>query len=427
MIENPWMRRTTLAAAWALAMILVFRVQIASGFALGFSDRGDGIIEIAILEHWRNVLLGHGSWTQPLYFHPNDGTLGYNDGYLLYGLVYAFWRNWFDPFVSDTLNTATFRTIGFFASYALVARTLRWEWPVAVLVALLFTISNGLLVRAGHAQIASIALLPVVAMLAIGAARAELDGRRMRARLLGIGCAALVAAWLLTTYYMAWFTLFFTLLLVLCWLAAQGRAAPRVAWGLVRAHAGTLAICGGAFLLFVVPFLSVYLPKVRETGAHGFILSYTVTLFDPINTGPDNLLWGWIGGLIRALLPAAFVERYVAGEHETGFPLLLFALAMAAGWQALRRPGQPPAMRIFAAALLLGWFLTLRFWIVSPWILVHWLVPGASGLRVVLRYQLFLVLPVLLLVAGVYRERLAGWARAAPLLTSLGVTLIVAE
>ncbi|MEN3748039.1 hypothetical protein TPR58_12760 [Sphingomonas sp. HF-S3] len=427
MTDKGWMRHIVLVGIWAIAMMLVFRVQIFGGFALGFGDRGDGIIEISILEHWHNVLTGNGVWNLPLYFHPHGNTLGYNDGYLLYGIVYSFWRIWFDPFVSDTLNIMVFRTIGFFAAYALVARTLRWERPVAILVALLFTLSNNLLVQATHAQIASIALLPVVAMLVLEAARAELDGRRWRARMLGVSCAAVMAAWLLTTYYMAWFTLFFALLLLLCWLGTQGRGAGRAAMALIRAHFGTLAICGGAFVLFVLPFLIVYLPKARETGGHGFILSYTVTLFDPVNTGPGNLVWGWISRLLEALLPSPFYQKLFTREHQSGFPLILFALAMIAAWRVLRRPGHDQPMRIFAAAILIGWALTLRIWIVSPWILVHYLVPGAAGLRVVLRYQLFLVLPVLLLVAGVYRARFAALARSTPALAGIVALVLVAE
>lgn len=421
--HRGWAGRTAaLAGTYAVAMAIFFHAQLLSGFDLGFSDRGDGIIEISILEHWRNVLTGHAAWDRPLYFHPAAATLGYNDGYFLYGLVYSFWRLFADPFLADTLNIATFKSLGFFAAYALARRTLGWQRPVALLLALLFTISNNLLVQAGHAQLVSVALLPLVTMLAIEAGRAELAGRPAMARVLGVALAALVAAWLMTAYYMAWFTLFFALLLGLCWLAVQGREAPRAALALLRAHAGTLAITGTAFAVLVVPFLSIYLPKARETGAHGYVLSYTVTLFDPINVGPGNLLWGWIPALAQALLP----QRLVAGEHESGFPLILFALTLLALRRALK-DRNAPGMRVFALAVLVGWVLTLRFWLVSPWILVHWLVPGASGLRVVLRYQLFLVLPVLLLVFGVYRDRIALWLRSAPLLTAGAALLLVAE
>ena len=53
--------------------------------------------------------------------------------------------------------------------------------------------------------------------------------------------------------------------------------------------------------------------------------------------------------------------------------------------------------------------------------------PGASGLRVVLRFQLFLILPLLLLTAAVWRERLAALARARPWRAAAIVFLLLAE
>ena len=64
------------ALVWLAAMFVAFRGPVLSGFDLGFSDRGDGIIEISLLEHWRNVLTGHSVWNRRIYFHPHPGTLG---------------------------------------------------------------------------------------------------------------------------------------------------------------------------------------------------------------------------------------------------------------------------------------------------------------------------------------------------------------
>jgi len=404
---------------WLAAMLIAFRGPVWSGFDLGFSDRGDGIIEISLLEHWRNVLTGHSTWNTPIYFHPYTGTLGYNDGYFLYGLVYSFWRIWFDPFLSDTLNAATFKTIGFFASWWLVRRTLGWQPPVALLVAVLLTICNSMAIRAGHAQLQSVGLIPVAMILAIGAVRAEIAGMRLRARLTGVALALLMAVWLITTYYMAWFTLWFACVFVLCWLIASGNWRPGKALALLRAHGATLAICFAVFVIAVIPFLSVYLPKASESGGHGYwkMLGYLVTPIDLVNTGPGNLLWGWINGGMRALLgqlaPDPDLPRRVfGGEHESGFPVLLFVLAVTALWRVLRRrvPADP-VLFAFAMAIAASWLLTLQLWVASPWGAVFHLVPGAKGLRVVLRYQIFLVLPVLLLVAAVHRHRLTTLLR----------------
>ena len=110
---------------------------------------------------------------QGFYFHPYGGTLGYNDGYFLYGIVYSLWRLIADPFHADTLNILTFKTIGFVAAYALVARSLSWGRGAALLVALLWTIASNIQLQAVHAQLQSVALLPVAMMLAIGCVRAE--------------------------------------------------------------------------------------------------------------------------------------------------------------------------------------------------------------------------------------------------------------
>ena len=118
--SDPLKRRRNAATAlvavatWALVMLLVFRDPLSSGLRLGFGDRADSMIELAILEHWRNVWAGAANWSQTFYFFPYAATLGYNDCYLVSGLFYTVWRIGFDPFLAVLLTAATFRTIAFF-------------------------------------------------------------------------------------------------------------------------------------------------------------------------------------------------------------------------------------------------------------------------------------------------------------------------
>ena len=421
---------------YLLAMFLCFRETILSGFDLGFGDRGDSLIEISLLEHWRNVFVHGTTWNLPGYFHPYSDTLGYNDGYFLYGLVYSFWRLFADPFHADTLNIVTFKTIGFVSAYLLVSRSLGWERPIALMIAMLFTIASGMAIQAGHAQLHIIGLLPIVTILGIAMIRAERAGRRSRSAAFGAGFAAVMAAWFLTSYYLAWFTILFAGILALCWAWKSEQLAPRKAVALARRHIVSLTTTGFVFALCIVPFLIVYMAKLAETGGHGYKISPLVTFVDLINVGPGNYIWGWIfqllEALFRALVPAGsnLPERFLRGEHETGFPLLLFALIILAVLRVLRRESSPKApldLKVFALAIVISWGLTLQLWILSPWLLVHYLVPGASGIRIVLRYQLFLILPVLLLVFAVYRAQAMQLMHATPWAAAGFAAFLVAE
>jgi len=437
-----WTTVLPFALTYAVAMLLVFRVPIASGFDLAFGERGDALIEMTILEHWRNVWTGVSPWNSGFYFHPYRGTLGYNDGYFLYGLSYSAWRMVADPFHADTLNILTFKTIGFAVAYHLVTRTLGWGRGSALLVALLWSIASNIHLQAVHAQLQSVALLPVAMILAIDTVRAELRGERAGARGRAVALAALMAAWLMTSYYMAWFTIFSACLFACCWMILSGNLAPAALIGLVRRHAGTLAWGGGAFAVLILPFLAVYLPKLRETGGEGYyeMLGYLVTPgIDMINVGPGNYLWGWIFRPLFALVHMVLPEdpllpgRVLGGEHQAGFPPILCVLLLIAAWRIVvrRRIGidrtAPVEWRAFALAMIVAWALTLQFWVASPWNLVFWLVPGAKGLRTVSRYQLWLTLPFLLVVAAAWREQAARLAGRRPWWLAGIVTLLVAE
>jgi len=418
-------------AAYALSIFIVFRDVFLSGFDLGFGNRGDALIEISLLEHWHAVFTGSAFWNQPIYFHPHAGTLGYNDGYFLSGVIYTLWRIGFDPFLSDTLTAMTFRTIGFAATLWLVRGVLRWNRGIAILIATLFTISNNMFLQAAHAQINSLALLPILASLAILAVRAEIE-RRPVARTFAVAVALIMGIWLVTAFYFAWFTIYFTLIFALCWLGTTGNYRLRPLYQLWKQHWQTATTFLIAALISAIPFILVYLPKKLETGGHGYMVSYLVQPIDLVNVGERNILWGWIAGGIRAIVqsisaPGSKLEKaFVGWEHHSGFPVLLFALACIAAWRLIR-DRQAPTARIFALAVVISWALTLRIWQVSPWLLVHFLVPAASGVRVVLRYQLFLVLPVLLLVGLYHRETLERIWQRRPWLAIGIVALLLVE
>jgi hypothetical protein len=407
------------ALACAACLAVFFRGQLLDSFTLLLGDRHDGVIELSILEHWRNVLRGTEAWNRTGYFWPVPGTLGYNDGYLAFGLLHALFRGLgADPFLSGELVNMALRGLGFLGMHALARRLFGLHLGWALLAAALFTLANNLAIRASHAQLFCVSLAPVLALLLAEAVRALLAGRH--GALLGWGAGFITgyAVWLISGFYMAWYFVFFAGAALACWLAIAGNAPRRALGRALRAQALPLAGLGALAVGLNLPFLLVYLPKAAETGMHAWTMvrQYTPSPLDMLNVGERNLAWGW---LVRLLNFAFRPEMPAWSEQMTGFPVALLALFGAALWRPAGGPVGGSLPRALALATALTWLLTLHVGQVSPWWLVYEAVPGAKAARVVARYQIFLALPVTLLAV-------AWLAGAAPRMSRLSLGLLVA-
>src|SRR5262245_8785777 len=85
--DQPCLSAVLFVAVLVLVNLSFFRLQISNGFSVLFGDRYDGVIIVAILEHWFNVVRGLSAWSEVNYFYPHDKTLGYLDGYFIFGLI----------------------------------------------------------------------------------------------------------------------------------------------------------------------------------------------------------------------------------------------------------------------------------------------------------------------------------------------------
>jgi hypothetical protein len=412
--------RALLGMLACLACLAVFfRGQIADGFTLLIGDRHDAVIALSIMEHWSSWLRGAAiAWDRTFYFHPVPATLGYNDGYLAFGLLLSAFRAvGADPFLAGEFANMAMRGLGFLGFHLLARRAFGLSFGWALLGAALFTLSNNLYIRGSHAQLFSVSLVPMLGVLAHGAGTALLAGRRRATLAWGAGFVLWHAMMLLTGFYMAWYAAFFGAALLLAWLLVAGAdGRRRLGQGLLRGWAPLLGV-GGLAAAVNLPFLRLYLPKARETGMHdyaGMVAQYTLSPLDILHVGEANLLWGW---LVRGL-NNAFRPGFPAwSEQMTGFPVLLMLLflgALAWAWRGAPvaaatpagRADRPALLRAIALATLATWALTLRVGDASPWWLVYQHVPGAKAARVVARYQIFLAVPI----TGLALAALAAWS-----------------
>ena len=107
------------------SLMLFFRYDLASRFNIVYGDVYDGNIEVSILEHWFNVFRGFSAWSQTFAFYPAVGTLGYNDGYFIFGLIYSIARGFgADPFLSSEIVNIVIKLAGFVGFYVLSRRAI---------------------------------------------------------------------------------------------------------------------------------------------------------------------------------------------------------------------------------------------------------------------------------------------------------------
>ncbi len=403
-------------------------MQIASSFSTLLGERFDGFIELSILEHWYNVVRGLEQWSTTGYFYPHKDGLGYNDGFFLFGLVFAGFRALgVDPFLSSELVNVAMRIVAFASMEALLRRRVAGGgW--ALFGAALFTIACNTSMRANHPQLLTVGLVPLFALLVWEAARAFARADRTAAVLLGCSAALLVGAWLLTAYYMAWFTVFYA--------AVYGAGAcvtrPRQSLAVLRSlRLGDGLVLAAPVLVLaiaVTPFLAAYLPKARETGMHPWQVTvpYLTDVLDPLFIGDDNLIWSGVNRWLRSTLRPG---EPAYSEHTTGFTpllLLLFLYGSVKLWTWRGAAVRP--LRLAVAASLAVWCLTLRVGDDSAWSYVHEWVPGARGLRIVVRYQLWLTAPVAIVATYTLSRIGRGWRTPGlRVLVAVGAGLLLLE
>jgi hypothetical protein len=335
------------------------------------------------------------------FFYPVPDALGYQDGLLANGVIYAAFRALgFDPFLASELVNITIRAIGFIAAYFACRRIFGLELCWALFGSVLFTLSNSSFIQAVHIQLLSISFVPLLAVL-IHCSLCALRLGRTRALLAwGSTTTLAYAVWLMSGYYMAWYFLYFSVPMLIILFVLLGRDEKRKFFAAVGQQAVPLLTLAAATALVNLPFLSVYLPKAAESGesrTYNFAFSMTPSLLDIPNVGAGNLLYGrLIVGLHDMIAPAL----PLFSERTTGMPpilLFLFGSSVVWLWRDRAQAETPPLAKAMSAVVLLTWITVIHVRGFSLWYHVYRLIPGAQVMAGIGRYQIFLAAPVIAL------------------------------
>ncbi|MGB9366390.1 MAG: hypothetical protein WCE79_10290 [Xanthobacteraceae bacterium] len=341
---------------------------------------------MALLEHWRSVILGRATdWRSPIFFFPKDGVLGNTDALALLGIPYTVARLRYDEFLSYDLSYAALYVVGFISMALLLRDGLRLSHPLAILGSILFIVSGNIYQWSIHAQLLAVMTVPLMLWLAIAFVRHVSHGQRFMIIAAG---AAVFSTTCLTGFYVAWF-----FVLLVAWAAIVAAcmlgfsSAFRRAFGYIKENAADFAIFALVLVVALYPFIALYLPRVMESGpqplSEAFIDGRSQRVWDLVAVGGNNYFWGDLlgpGHLGGRLLwhPSITPIFGVVMLCTLGCAFAIFRLDDLTHDERTR----VIFVRVFGLGSILLWLSFLDWGSLKPYTLYYRFVPGGSVVRV---------------------------------------------
>lgn len=426
--SNSIVRIMLFILAFIATLSVVFHTQLSTGFDFVVGSRFDGMIETSILHHWYNVLTGHAKWDQVAYFYPYKDTLGYNDGYFIFGLIYSIYKLLgFDVFLASEFVNLSIKCIGFLSFFYLTRHVLKLGFYTSLAGSIVFTLSNSLTVQMHHAQLLSLAFAPLLTALLLKYFSALIKGDRKGSIITGICAAIFLSAWLITTFYMAWFYLLFALFFIFLFMSSVifSKDARRTLFGKFDLY--SIFIPFAFFIGSLIPFLIVYLPKAKETGGQNLdsVTYYAPKIGNLLDPGSTNFLFGKIAD---TLFTRHFSSVQRVGELNVGFPpfiLIIFIVSLCSFLFIKNKDISKKLVASLIMALFISFAVMIKQGDFFLWEYIWKFVPGAKGMRVTSRYALFLIFPLALLATLFISGRIVRIAK--PLAFLFGVLLITEQ
>lgn len=372
--------------------------QIASNFDKFPGDRGDARLVAYLMEHWYQVFQGAVSWRSPAMFYPVEGTIGYADLMLGYGIVYSGLRTvGLGIFEAAEFTIILFNFLNYLVCFVLLNKVLRFNLFASIAGAAFFAFNSPKLVQLGHLQLQPILFLPLsmIGIVLLFQKRETLT-QKQAFGLIALSALSL-AVQLLTGFYPGWFFIFWcTLFLILTLFFTQTRnAVVDLVKRFWPAITGSVAV----FFVALIPFVLAYLPVLRSAGGRPYKEMHVLipVPWSFLLMGYRNYFWG---GISSALNP----NNLLNPELQIGIGLIptltWLGLAVLAVWLLIKnlRSGIKSEL-LFLSQLILAtslvYVLGLRYWNgFSPWQFVYAYFPGAQVVRAVARYALVLALPM---------------------------------
>jgi hypothetical protein len=413
-----------------LILAWFFKYTVRSRFDLLPGNIGDAKFLLYLCEHWYEVFTGHAVWLSPGFFYPLTGTLGFSESLFLFGVVYSLFRvAGRDSYAAFELIVIGLPFLGYVGAWLMLRKWLRFSAISACLGAAVFAYSSALYSSMAHAQLEAVSFLPFMVML-LGRYVSRLGAQDERANICGLAFFVILPLLAYTSFYTTWFFLLWITLaasLFGLWLFLTGKRDVIRVWGSkIRISAPGIAANFAVGGIFSLPFLLTYVPALQLFSRRPFeeIVPMLPSPIDFLNVGFENYAWGWLLRAANPLLQA----RPLFWELDKGLPLILFIVfvcgTFASIWKSrYGQSGRDVLVLICAMTVWLAWFFMVKLDGYSLWWFVYRFFPGGGAIRAVYRFNINLMLPVVIVVGFVIDEWLTILKRRA---SRLGIIALIA-
>jgi hypothetical protein len=214
--------RGIVAVCLALAFFSsVFQIRQNGFWSAGMGDWRDPYFVNALLEHWTQSLIHFRNPISPPMFFPQEMTLGYSHGLILYAPIYAPLRLFFHPFQAYNLTLFVVMVLGTISLYALLRMHFRLTFVESVVFTAFFATSANIIngAIAAWSQRASIFLVPPALLMMVYSHRLR-DGWPKLAMAFTAGLVTMLS--FVQDFYTAQFTAFFAALMFVAYFAIEG-------------------------------------------------------------------------------------------------------------------------------------------------------------------------------------------------------------
>lgn len=404
-------------------VLIFFHKVFLSRMSIVHAGPGDGKFLIGVLEHWFRFFNGLDSWLTLSMFFPTEGSLGLSDAQFLNALPFSFFRFLgLDIFTSQQCTFIFLCFFGYAGMFFLLRRHFNLSWEISVFGGILACLISPISLVGPHTHFLSIWFIPWLIIFLLSAKK-KLRAGNKSSWLPSVAFVIFITLICYSSFYVGWFCIFFICICVLIWLIynllsyLKNKYTGHNTISNIKYYRSFFLfyikyflVLFSIFLIFFLPFFLTYFPVLQEHGGHSYKKStIEETLPEPpdlINTSEYNIIWGTLNKNLKLSIRKRF-----------GLPIFtLFSFILSFGicsYVAIKytRSNLVNTTRyshslwrfsfsvLIATGVFISWALMIKIGDLSFWKIVFNIVPGANALRVIYRYNIFLCLPIIIVLS----------------------------